>query len=77
MKLNFDELIKRKIINLRSKGLKDDDLDILYKVIEENTVLEQLHLGDNNLTLSDGKLAKAIANNTTESSMANQQQYQY
>ena len=65
MKLNFDELVKQEIINLKFKGLRDDDLDILYKVIEQSTVLEELNLSLNYLTLADGKLANAIAKNTT------------
>jgi len=34
-------------------------------VIEQSTVLEELDLGDNKLTLSDGKFANAIAKNKT------------
>lgn len=53
MKLNFDELIKWKIIFLRHEGLNDDDdLNVLYKVIEQSTVLEELHLNNNMLTLT-------------------------
>lgn len=65
MKLNFDKLIKQKHIDLSHKGLNDDDLDVLYKVIEESTVLEWLDLSDNNLTLDDGVLTDAVANNAT------------
>ena len=68
MKLNFDELVKQKIIyldNERNRGLKDGDLDTLVKVIENSKVLEGLVLSNNNLTLSDGKLATAIAKNTS------------
>jgi len=65
MKLNYDELIEQKTIYLEYEGLKDNDLDVLYQVIEQSTVLEKLDLGHNNLTLADGKLANAIANNTT------------
>lgn len=65
MKFKFDELVKQKIIYLR-EGLSDDDLDILYKVVEQSIFLERLYLSDNNkLTLADGKLANAIAKNTT------------
>ena len=65
MKLNFDELIKQNFIDLEDKGLRDNDLDVLIKVIEQSTVLETLNLRNNNLTLADGKLAKTIAKNTT------------
>ena len=65
MNFNFEKLVKKKRINLILKGLCDDDLDVLYKVIGESTVLEALSLSNNQLTLSDGKLANAIAKNTT------------
>ena len=63
--LNHTELIKQKIIDLGDIDLIDDDLDEVIKTIEQNTVLEKLGLGDNKLTLADGKLANAIAKNTT------------
>ena len=64
--LNFDVLVKQKFINLSDRGLFDGDLDhVLYQVIEQSTVLEDLWLEGNNLTLDDGKLANAIAKNTT------------
>jgi len=63
--LDLKKLVKQKEIDLRYKGLNDDDLDVLYKVIARSTVLEGLNLGSNKLTLSDGKLANAIAKNTT------------
>ena len=65
MKLNFDELIKKEKINHGNKGLCDDDLDVLCHVIEQSKVLERLRLSYNKLTLADGKLANAIATNTT------------
>ena len=65
MNFNFEKLVKKRRINLILKGLCDDGLDILYKVIGESTVLEALSLSNNQLTLSDGKLANAIAKNTT------------
>ena len=65
MNFNYEKLVKKKRINLILKGLCDDDLDILYKVIVESTVLEALSLSNNQLTLSDGKLANAIAKNTS------------
>ena len=65
LNLNYTKLIKKKDIDLNNKGLLDDDLDILYKVIEQSTALEHLDLSYNRLTLSDGKLANAMAKNTT------------
>ena len=65
MNFNFEKLVKKKRINLILKGLCDDDLDVLYKVMGESTVLEALSLSNNQLTLSDGKLTNAIAKNTT------------
>ena len=66
LKLNYNELIKRKYINLDNKGLVDDDLDdVFYKVIEQSTVLEKLYLSFNKLTFDDGKLVHAIAKNTS------------
>ena len=56
---------RRLPIHLSNKRLHDDDLDILIKVIEESTVLEELYLNYNELTLADGNLTNAIANNTT------------
>jgi len=60
---DFDKLVKKETINLKGKGLSDDDLDVLIQVIEQSTVLVALSLSDNQLTLSDGKLANAIAKN--------------
>ena len=65
MKLDFDDLVRREEIDLYSKGLVDDDLDVLYQVIEQSTVLEKLDVGVNHLTLADGKFANAIGKNTT------------
>ena len=65
--LNYDELINKKSIDLSSKGLSDNDLGVLYpliQVIEKSAVLEKLILDRNKLTLDDGKLANAIAKNT-------------
>ena len=65
MKLNYNELIKQESINLCTKGLCDNDVEVLIKVIGQSTVLEELYLDNNKLTLADGMLATAIANNTT------------
>jgi len=66
IKLSFEKLVKQKTIDLRNNiHLCGDDLDVLMKVIKQSTVLEELDLECNNLTLADGKLANAIATNTT------------
>ena len=65
MTLHFNELINQKKIDLENTGLVDDDLEVIYKVIEQSTDLEELRLMDNELTLANGKLATAIAKNTT------------
>ena len=69
MKFDLDKFVKKKDIYLSYKGLVDDDLDVLIKVIEKSTVLEKLYLHDNNLTLADGKLADAIAKSRTLKSL--------
>ena len=61
--LNFDELLKQEVIGLNHHAALD--LDPLYEVIEQSTVLKELFLGGNHLTLSNGKLANAVANNVT------------
>ena len=61
--LNFDELVKQEVIDLNQHA--SPDLDPLYKVIEQSNVLKELFLGGNHLTLSNGKLANAVAYNDT------------
>ena len=66
MKLaDLDKFVNQKEIHLYNEGLNDDDLDVLYKVIDQSAVLEELDLGYNELTLADGNLTNAIAKNTT------------
>ena len=66
LNLNYAELIKQRSIDLyHHEGLVDNDLDILYQVIEKSKVLQVLNLRGNKLTLADGKFATAIAKNTT------------
>jgi len=63
-----ENLAKKKIINLRRVGLGYDDdgeLGMVYNVIEHSTVLDDLDLSYNSLTLDDGKLADAIAQSNT------------
>ena len=63
--MNFDELVRQEEINLHDKGLRDDDLDVLIKVLQKSTVLKKLHLYTNYLTLADGKFADALKENVT------------
>lgn len=72
IKTKFKELVKQKYISLRIKnGLSDEDLDVLIRVIEQNTVLEKLNV--ENLALSDKfvRIVEAITNtkNTTLKSL--------
>ena len=62
MKFNFDELVTKTVIELKDDDFRDDDLaDVLINVIKQSSVLEKLDLTNNELTLADGKLTKAIA----------------
>jgi len=63
--MNFDKLVKRDWFDLHGRAFNDDDIDVHIKAIEQSTVLEMLYLNNNKLTLVDGKLITAIANNTT------------
>jgi len=66
MTLDFDKLVKQKVIHLNREDLKGvDDLDTLVKIIKQSTLLRMLDLRWANLTLSDRKLTNAIAKNTT------------
>ena len=61
----MNELVKQKTIDLYNEGLRDEDIDVLIKAIGQNIAPEGLCLDGNKLTLADGKLANAIAKNTT------------
>ena len=71
-------------LELANMGLHDDDLDVLIEAIKQNAVFTRLSLRNyteeyrkimlllpyrNKLTLADGKLADAIAKNTTLKSL--------
>ena len=64
MTLDFDKLVKQKVIHI-TEDLHDDDLDVLCKVIERTALLRMLDLRWANLTLSDRKLTNAIAKSKT------------
>ncbi|KAL9185900.1 hypothetical protein ACHAXT_003677 [Thalassiosira profunda] len=63
--MDFDYLVQQKSINLLGKNLYDGDLDVLVKVLRESKVLEELWLDHNRITLADGKLTDALAENRT------------
>ena len=63
--LNFDQLVKRKCIDLSSNGLHDANIDVLVDVIQKTTELHSLNLWGNLIALDDDKLTDAIAENST------------
>lgn len=60
---NFDALRQKRKISLRCKELQDDDLDVVIRVLQESTILEEIYLYGNRITLADGKFTDALANN--------------
>lgn len=64
-KMNFDNLVTQKSIYLNNRGLRDGDLDVLVDVLQKSSVLEELDLSYNLITLADGKLTAALAKNRT------------
>ena len=70
----FDELLELKVIHIYDKLFlskcgeeedDDDDLDLLCKLIDQSTVLEELHFSnDNYILLYVGELEDSIAKNT-------------
>ena len=63
--MNFDQLVKRKCIDLSSNGLHDANIDVLVDVIQKTTELHSLNLWGNRIALDDDKLTDAIAENST------------
>jgi len=63
--MDYAKLVKRKEIILDYNGLWDDDLDVIIKVLKDTTVLQELRLKFNEITLSSGKFAEALAYNRT------------
>ena len=62
----FDELVNQKIIHLRGKGLHDEDLEVIIKVLrDKDAAVKKLYLSGNNITLGDGKFTDALSNNKT------------
>mmetsp|Transcript_21645 Transcript_21645/g.32887 ORF Transcript_21645/g.32887 Transcript_21645/m.32887 type:complete len:251 (+) Transcript_21645:90-842(+) len=63
--MDYNKLVTRKEIILDYNGLWDDDLDVIIKVLKDTQVLEELRLKFNEITLSSGKFAEALAYNRT------------
>lgn len=63
--MNFDQLVKRKCIDLSFNGLHDANIDVLVDVIQKTTELHSLNLWGNRIALDDDKLTDAIAENST------------
>ena len=63
--MNFDQLVKRKCIDLSFNGLHDANIDVLVAVIQKTTELHSLNLWGNRIALDDDKLTDAIAENST------------
>ena len=63
--LNFDQLVKRKCLDLSFNGLHDANIDVLVAVIQKTTELHSLNLWGNRIALDDDKLTDAIAENST------------
>ena len=62
----LDNLIRKKKIHLSDGSLHDDDLDVLVEeVLQKSTVLKELHLYSNEITLVDGKFTESLSNNRT------------
>jgi Ran GTPase-activating protein (RanGAP) involved in mRNA processing and transport len=64
--LKNDSKIERvKCIDRSHKNLRDDDLDEIIKEMETSTVLMEVNLYRNQITLADGRFATALASNAS------------
>jgi Ran GTPase-activating protein (RanGAP) involved in mRNA processing and transport len=52
-------------INRNNKNLRDEDLDEIIKEMETSTVLMEVKLQKNRITLADGRFTTALASNTS------------
>jgi Ran GTPase-activating protein (RanGAP) involved in mRNA processing and transport len=52
-------------ITTNNKNLRDDDLDEIINEMETSTVLKEIKLCRNQITLSDGRFTAALASNTS------------
>ena len=50
--MEFDSLIKKKKIDLIGKDLTDADLTVITSVLQQSTILEELNLMLNKITLT-------------------------
>lgn len=61
--MDFDSLAKKKKIVLTCKDLKDGDIEVLAEVLEKSTIVEEMNLMLNQISLSDDKFTDALAQN--------------
>ena len=61
--MEFDSLVNKKKIVLTCKNLHDGDIEVLAEVLEKSTVVEEMNLMMNQITLSDDKFTDALARN--------------
>ena len=61
----FDNLTEKEEIHLRTKDLRNEDLDVVTKVLQKSDVLKKIDLWNNWIALVDGKFTDALANNHT------------
>ncbi|KAL3762371.1 hypothetical protein ACHAW5_011112 [Stephanodiscus triporus] len=61
--MDFDSLAKKKKIVLACKDLKDGDIEVLAEVLEKSTIVEEMNLMMNQISLSDDKFTDALAQN--------------
>ena len=58
-------LLTHEGISYEGKDYRDNNIGTLISVLQESTKLQRLNLVSNKLTLADGKLSNALANNHT------------
>jgi acylphosphatase len=61
--MEFDSLVNKKKIVLTCKNLHDGDIEVLAEVLEKSTVVEEMNLMMNQITLSDDTFTDALARN--------------
>ncbi|KAL3808416.1 hypothetical protein ACHAXA_001353 [Cyclostephanos tholiformis] len=61
--MDFDSLVKETKITLACKDLKDDDIEVLAEVLEKSTIVTEMDLMLNQITLSDDVFTNALATN--------------
>jgi len=63
--MNFDDLVRKERIYLVDRGLDENDIEVLARVLEESDVLDVLLLSSNHVTLAEGTFADALSRNNT------------